>query len=176
MLATTLTPRYFCDSLENIADELHDLGAPEAGHVDVVPVQLARSSAPRRGSASGRVRQSNRAASAVAGFLYTVLRSTLASTFCALRRSWAASRCLVAVSITRRMARRCWVMPIPRLAKWDCSRPVRRPSPARYRSTISAPWSARAGTARLKRSNPFLPFPKYPAVRAPKADWTLTRS
>ena len=27
--------------LENIADELHDLAAPEAGHVDVVPVQLA---------------------------------------------------------------------------------------------------------------------------------------
>ena len=62
--ASMLTNRHRSQmtSLENIADELHDLGAPEAGHVDVVPVQLARSSAPRRGSASGRVRQSNRAA------------------------------------------------------------------------------------------------------------------
>src|ERR1700734_1984393 len=54
---------------------------------------------------------------------YTVLRSTLASSFWALRKSWAASRCLVAVSITRRMARRCSVMRIPRSARCDCRRP-----------------------------------------------------
>ena len=30
---------------------------------------------------------------------------------------WAASRCFLAVSITRRIARRCWVMRIPRFAR-----------------------------------------------------------
>src|SRR5215469_15861030 len=54
---------------------------------------------------------------------YTVLRSTLGSNLCALRKIWLASRCLLAVSITLRIARRCWVMRIPRSENCACSRP-----------------------------------------------------
>jgi len=54
---------------------------------------------------------------------YTVLRSTDSSRVRALRRIWLASRCLVAVSITLRIARRGPVIRIPRSASWVCNRP-----------------------------------------------------